>query len=63
MVLILAKNGQRPAQTLIFAQSSEKVKMRGKIDETITVATRLTCYLVLKRGIFFYILNDFFDVL
>jgi len=40
MVLILAKNGQRTAQTLIFAQSSEKVKMRGKIDETITVIKR-----------------------
>lgn len=40
MVLILAKNGQRPAQALIFAQSSKKVEMRGKIDETITVAKR-----------------------
>ena len=40
MVLILAKNGQRTAQTLIFAQNSKKVEMRGKIDETITVAKR-----------------------
>lgn len=29
--------------------------MRGKIDETITVATYLTCALVLTRGRFFYI--------
>ena len=28
-----------------------------KIDETITVATYLTCTLVLTRGRFFYILN------
>ena len=28
-----------------------------KIDETITVATYLTCALVLTRGRFFYILN------
>ena len=63
MALILAKNGQRPAQTLIFAQSSKKVEMRGKIDETITVATYLTCTLVLTRGRFFYILNLRFCVL
>lgn len=40
MVLILAKNGQRPAQTLIFAQSSKMRAIGGKIDETITVAKR-----------------------
>ena len=39
----------------LLAWGSKMRVMRGKIDETITVATYLTCTLVLTRGRFFYI--------